>query len=715
MMIMKKIYTTLLVIIAAMLTISSCQKNEFAEQNKVKVQFFAEQIETKTAFGDRTLVGGNYVYPTLWTVNDTQVGLALVYDDPTNPGTYIIQQDYGNVTPSSDYTTAHFSGTFTPAPGPDNIYYQFTAFSPASAYTEIFDLTKGANFIVPSSQVPLAGSVDEKAQLLYAQTTTLGFPTSIVSLDFWHMTAYGKMSLTNLNLDGDETIGSVSLQFAENVSGRWYYSPDGHVWTSDVPSKTIVLSTTSASNIWFACVPVDMSNKNMVVNVCTNKGTFTKQITFPANRKFEAGKVSVFTVDMTGATKETTKKYALVTSVSDLVVGCEVIIAAKEAYDSKDWAISTTQSSNNRGQTEITKSGNDITNPSADVQIFRLEYGNISTPTQTYAFKAINGTSPGYLYAASSSNNWLRTESNLSNNSSWTIEIDAADYAATLTSKGGYTNNLIRHNTGNSLFSCYGAGNTQKDVVIYQRIVPTKLSQTLSFPNPTESATVGSAFTEPLLSGAQTPVTYSSSNTAIATVDASSGEVTLLTAGTTTITATAAETATYYGASASYILSVSAGASASYYVKVTSAPTDWTGTYLIVYETDKVAFNGSLTTLDAGNNIQSVTIVNDKIEATTTMDNISFTISVDSGDNTKWNIKSASDYYIGRTSTSNGLNSSKTVKYANTLGLNADGSARINGTGAYSLRFNSSSGATNYRFRYYTETTQQPIHLYKKQ
>ena len=39
------------------------------------------------------------------------------------------------------------------------------------------------------------------------------------------------------------------------------------------------------------------------------------------------------------------------------------------------------------------------------------------------------------------------------------------------------------------------------------------------------------------------------------------------------------------------------------YEKVTSAPSDWSGEYLIVYEGGKVAFNGNLTSLDAASNI----------------------------------------------------------------------------------------------------------------
>lgn len=87
---------------------------------------------------------------------------------------------------------------------------------------------------------------------------------------------------------------------------------------------------------------------------------------------------------------------------------------------------------------------------------------------------------------------------------------------------------------------------------------PALTERNLAFSATTATATVDQDFTEPTLSGETTGVTYSSSNTAVATVNESTGEVTLVAAGETTITATAAEDATYAADEASYTLTVSA-------------------------------------------------------------------------------------------------------------------------------------------------------------
>lgn len=148
------------------------------------------------------------------------------------------------------------------------------------------------------------------------------------------------------------------------------------------------------------------------------------------------------------------------------------------------------------------------------------------------------------------------------------------------------------------------------------------------------------------------------------------------------------------------------------YVKVTSTEDLTDGEYLIVYEEDNLAFDGSLETLDAAGNTISVTIADNKIAATETTDAATFTIAtIESG----YSIKSASGMYIGRTGDSNGLNSSATEPYENTISIDTDGNAVILSSGGAYLRYNATSGQD--RFRYFkssTYTAQKAIQLYKK-
>lgn len=156
------------------------------------------------------------------------------------------------------------------------------------------------------------------------------------------------------------------------------------------------------------------------------------------------------------------------------------------------------------------------------------------------------------------------------------------------------------------------------------------------------------------------------------------------------------------------------GGATNYFVKVTTAPTDWSGTYLIVYETDKVAFDGSLETLDVAENTVAVTISENKIEATDALMKSVFTIE-------KTAIKSASGKYISGKSGSNTLKVNDLAQ-AHTLSIDKDGNfSAVSNTSV--LRYNSTSSInsktgkeTGLRFRYYKSTnysSQKAIQLYK--
>lgn len=165
------------------------------------------------------------------------------------------------------------------------------------------------------------------------------------------------------------------------------------------------------------------------------------------------------------------------------------------------------------------------------------------------------------------------------------------------------------------------------------------------------------------------------------------------------------------GSTATATVTIKKSGGPSVYTRVSSASDITAGTYLIVYENENMAFNGSLTTLDAVNNYSTVTISNGTIAISASTEAIEFTISGSSG---SWNIKSKSGYYIGNTSNSNALSASKTTTYTNSITVNGTTVDIISSGGAY-LRFNTNSGQD--RFRYFkssTYTSQKAITLYKK-
>ena len=143
----------------------------------------------------------------------------------------------------------------------------------------------------------------------------------------------------------------------------------------------------------------------------------------------------------------------LVENSSNLAIGDQIVIVATDF----DFALSTTQNTNNRGAVSVTKNGNDVALKDA-VQILTLAAGESDGQ---YAFQIDDK----YLYAASTSYNHLKTGSTLNNKASFTITI--ANKVATIKANQS-SRNWLRFNSTNNppLFSCYTEG--QADVSIYK-------------------------------------------------------------------------------------------------------------------------------------------------------------------------------------------------------------------------------------------------------
>lgn len=146
------------------------------------------------------------------------------------------------------------------------------------------------------------------------------------------------------------------------------------------------------------------------------------------------------------------------------------------------------------------------------------------------------------------------------------------------------------------------------------------------------------------------------------------------------------------------------------YFKVTSTPADWENDhYLIVYEDGNVAFDGSLSTLDAVENTVDVTISSGVIAYSSALAASEFRIAEITGG---YSIQSASGYYIGQTSDANGMATNSSDAYANALTISS-GDFDATSSSAH-LRYN--SAANQLRFRYFksaTYSSQNAVQLYK--
>lgn len=150
------------------------------------------------------------------------------------------------------------------------------------------------------------------------------------------------------------------------------------------------------------------------------------------------------------------KTYNLVSSVDELVDGVKVIIVGEKS--SAFYTMSATQNSNNRGQIS-TSIVNDIATPSSGYGEFLIGKG-VKNNDFYYTFSDTNG----YLYAASSSKNYLRSKTTFDENCKWKVELSDGNF--NITAQGNYTHNVMQYNSSSSLFSCYTSA-SQKPVKLY--------------------------------------------------------------------------------------------------------------------------------------------------------------------------------------------------------------------------------------------------------
>lgn len=221
--------------------------------------------------------------------------------------------------------------------------------------------------------------------------------------------------------------------------------------------------TTGEDVIWFTSLPcVFGEGDSFTVKAYTDKATYEKTVSFstPEAFKFVSGGLTRFGITGMTRTENAVDEYVLLTNVADLSVGDQIIITS--GTDGAVKAISTTQNNNNRGATDIEIASNTITTIPANAQIITMETG---MEANTFAFH-VEGDVTGYLYAASSSKNYLRTQDNIDGNASWAIDI-AESGVATIKAQGDYTRNLLQYNNSNTLFSCYSS--KQQDVYIFYK------------------------------------------------------------------------------------------------------------------------------------------------------------------------------------------------------------------------------------------------------
>ncbi|MFZ4581869.1 MAG: lamin tail domain-containing protein [Paludibacter sp.] len=240
--------------------------------------------------------------------------------------------------------------------------------------------------------------------------------------------------------------------------------------------------------------------------------------------------------------------FTKISSINDLTDGYYVV-----AYGTT-FAMDNTNAGKYFANTAITPNTNSIINPSATI-VWEIK-------THASGGRTIfNEASSKFVSYTGSSNESYAVNSVAGGNERWTFAYSSSLFTITNVTS---STRLLQYNISSPRFACYTG--SQQNITLYKLATPTCTSSNLAFADASVNQLISAgSYTKTATSlNATTTITYSSSNETVATVNLTSGEVTPLTAGTTTITATQVagthNAIDYCASTASYSLNLTANA-----------------------------------------------------------------------------------------------------------------------------------------------------------
>ena len=436
-------------------------------------------------------------------------------------GTSFEAKDLPNETGAWDYTACY------PKPDEKDNHIDFGAnrTQNGNAYNGIYDVMIGNK----STKNSAAGKDDDGSNVVFNMERKTG-------IAYFHLTS---------SLDEEVVSAKLSVEGGNIASSNALLEPSGFTPKTDLKEITITFTeapTAKDIRLWFNVLPTSYTSMSLVVETTghtltlnnNNAGAFAAQ-----------------------------KLYKVKGDVSSKWVEIPSISFFYESFDS----------CNGIGGNDGKWSGQITTN-------------TIATDNTGWTFTKGNGANACAKFGAGSKLGKATTPALGINTSSATLSFKAAAWNGT----DEITSIKITANNGGTVspssvtlvkgqwtdYVCNISGATEQttitfsastdsnnrffldEVMVYYGKKPVvKHVQQISFDKTSLECFVDDVtITEPKLSGAKTVVTYSSSDEKVATVDAASGKVTILTAGNADIIATAEENEEYKSATAKYSLKV---------------------------------------------------------------------------------------------------------------------------------------------------------------
>lgn len=482
-----------------------------------------KDIDTKTAVEE-----GDGVASYVWTEGDDKY--FHIYENGKEATEIVMELSEGN-------KIATFLATFA---NTDATEFTYTA-------TYGSDLSDSGNPVIPGTQTPALNSFDPAADVLVSAEpiTFEGSAKAAEDAEFQfklkRVVSANKMTLKGLTKG--ERIYKVELT-STDMSFSSRYGVEKGTYTGVAKKLVLDYENTEAYvgvdgtfPVYFISAPV--TDATFSVRVVTDGVIYTRD-DFTSKLTLAVGTFRRFGINLSGYDDPimSVTEYTKVESDDQIADGGEYLIV--EEQNSK--AAGPYNTGKYYDAEDIVISNGKISIQTENASVFTLEAGEVA----------------GQYYIKDQMGYYLKWASGNS------VERSDVKYLWTVTSTGitsvETAARRLQYNSTNPRFACYTT--SQKAITLYvdKTTIVELADPELSFEG---EATINvnwadiAAFTAPTLNNPHNvTVTYSSSNTDVATVDPATGEIEFVGDGTTVITATSAKTAEYKAGSAQYTLVV---------------------------------------------------------------------------------------------------------------------------------------------------------------
>lgn len=562
---MKKLVKSLMCLATVAMAFTACQKEEsvsLPETLKLTVDAVAEELASDA----RTYIDNSNNI--LWGKGE-QMTIALMDAEP----------QFVKSTSTDEFDgLAQATFAFEITPG-ENSTYTYGGVYPASASDGISNSAPAAYKVaLPATQKATATSYDPSAYIMLAKPVVANEAQTSLQMSYGRITALNKITLTGLNTD--VTSVTITLPEGQSLAGRRYLDltqgSAGEVYHDQTPSITVDYDTAltgATKDVWFTSWhAVVAAGEQMTIKATTATHTYTRTITANSNGiSFKEGHLNTLSVNMAadGVVVEALADYS-----------GSYLIVAKQATGY--YAMSTEAEGTRRAPKllENYEAFADAAYPTNDATIQW-------TVTKNGANYTISN---GEQYLSWSSGNTASLSTD-----PFALKIDF-DGTYTISSVDTPTRILAKNTTAATGFAFYtGSGTNQlylKEFVADTRTALTAPSVTAEAQDSSSIvvswSTVSGAANYTVTCGSSAPVVVEGNSYTITNLAPSTEYTISVVANPANVSAhkpSAAGTAT---------ATTQADANAKYYTKVTAAPADWSGKYLVVCESQSSAANNNI-------------------------------------------------------------------------------------------------------------------------